>query len=154
MKNTLFSFLFVTILTACSIQNNTKSQYDEKLAKELGADQYGMKPYVIVLLKTGASKIEGKEVLQKHFRGHMENIQRLAKEGKLALAGPFQGSNERNYRGMFIFNVKTKEEAEALVKTDPAVIAGVFDYEIYPWYGSAALPKFLPYHEKIAKDKP
>jgi hypothetical protein len=44
----------------------------------------------------------------------MENIQRLAKEGKLALAGPFSTKNERDYRGIFIFNVKTKKKPKTL----------------------------------------
>ena len=55
---------------------------------------------------------------------------------------------------MFIFNTKSKEEAESWVKTDPAVSAGVFNYEILPWYGSAALPLYLKHHDEIAKENP
>lgn len=55
---------------------------------------------------------------------------------------------------MFIFNTKSKEEAEQWVKTDPAVQAGIFSYEIFPWYGSAALPLYLKHHDEIAKQKP
>lgn len=171
MKYTASLLLFLLILTSCAIstkgqdgqpgtpgtsasENLVSEKFNQKLTDSLGADQYGMKPYVIVMLKTGEKTIEDKEELNGYFRGHMENIQRLAKEGKLTLAGPFSTKNEREYRGMFIFNVKTKEEAETLVKTDPAVIAGVFDYEIFPWYGSAALPMFLKYHEQISKENP
>lgn len=86
------------------------------------------------------------------MKGHMENIGKLAKEGKITIAGPFSGKNQRDYRGMFIFNTKSKEEAESWVKTDPAVSAGVFNYEIFPWYGSAALPLYLKHHDEIAKE--
>ena len=158
MKYLIYILIFSLLPISCSAQKNSNqkspNEFDQKLADSLGADKYGMKQYILVILKTGKANITDKDLLNNHFRGHMENIQRLAKEGKLALAGPFSTKNERDYRGIFIFNVKTKEEAENLVKTDPAVIAGVFDYEIYPWYGSAALPMFLKYHEKISKENP
>ena len=134
------------------VKNN--SGFNQKLADSLGADNYGMKPYVIVMLKSGTAKIEDKAKMSELMKGHMENIGRLAKEGKVIVAGPFSGKNERNYRGMFIFNTKSKEEAELWVKTDPAVAAGVFSYEIFPWYGSAALPLYLKHHDEIAKENP
>ena len=74
--------------------------------------------------------------------------------GEITVAGPFSGKNQRDYRGMFIFNTKSKEEAESWVKTDPAVAAGIFNYEIFSWYGSAALPMYLKYHDEIAKENP
>ncbi len=148
---TLLSILFLSIAFGINAQN---PKFNQKLADSLGADNYGMKSYVIVILKTGKANITDKEELNKHFRGHMENIQNLAKSGKLIVAGPFSEKNEQNYRGIFIFDAKTKEEAEILVKTDPAVVAGVFDYEIYPWYGSAALPLYLKYNDEIVWEKP
>jgi len=130
------------------------SGYNQKLADSLGADKYGMKPYVIVILTTGTAKIEDKTKMAELMKGHMSNIGKLAKEGKITVAGPFSEKNQRNYRGMFIFNTKSKEEAESWVKTDPAVAAGVFSYEIFPWYGSAALPLYLKHHDEIAKETP
>lgn len=132
----------------------SKISYNQKLADSLGADQYGMKPYVIVMLTTGSAKIDDKTKMGELMKGHMENIGKLAKEGKIVVAGPFSGKNQRDYRGMFIFNTKSKEEAESWVKTDPAVAAGAFSYEIFPWYGSAALPLYLKHHKEIAKEKP
>ncbi len=113
-----------------------------------------MKPYTIVMLTTGTAKIEDKTQMSSLMKGHMENIGKLAKEGKIVVAGPFLEKNKENYRGMFIFNTKSKEEAEQWVKTDPAVQAGVFSYEVFPWYGSAALPLYLKHHDEIAKEKP
>jgi hypothetical protein len=81
----------------------------------------------------------------------MANIGRLVEEGKLIVAGPMK-KNEKNYRGIFILNVK-KEEAVSILDTDPAIKAKLLEPEIYEWYGSAALPVYLPYHEKVQKIK-
>ncbi len=61
----------------------------------------------------------------------MANINRLAKEGKLVVAGPFM-KNDKNYRGIFVFNCSTVEEAQKLVETDPAVAAKIFEAELTP----------------------
>ncbi|ALR31771.1 hypothetical protein ATE47_15160 [Chryseobacterium sp. IHB B 17019] len=131
-----------------------KPTFNQKLATELGADKYGMKPYVIVMLTTGPTKIDDKTKMGELMKGHLGNIGKLANEGKIVVAGPFLEQNKENYRGMFIFNTKSKEEAEQWVKTDPAVQAGVFSYEIFPWYGSAALPMYLKHHAEIAQENP
>lgn len=130
----------------------TKSVYDEKLAKELGADKHGMKMYVFCILKTGSNTTATAEEKAKYFEGHMANINRLAKKGKLAVAGPFE-KNEHNYRGIFIFNVTTIEEAQALVETDPAVKAKIFEVELTPLYCTAALMELSKIHDTIVKTK-
>jgi uncharacterized protein YciI len=73
----------------------------------------------------------------------------LAKEDKLLLAGPFLDKGD--LAGIFIFNVTTIEEAKNLVATDPAVKAGIFDMELHPWYGSAALMQVGTLHRSIQK---
>lgn len=127
-------------------------KFDENLAKSLGADDYGMKQYVFCILKTGSNTTATDQERNDYFKGHMENIQRLANEGKLAVAGPFM-KNDKNYRGIFVFNVTTVEEAKALVESDPAVKGKIFDYELTPWYCSAALMKVNEIHESIQKTK-
>jgi len=149
MKNKL---LITILLIAFQFGFSQESKYDENLAKSLNADDYGMKQYVFCILKTGSNTTATPEERTTYFKGHMENIQRLAKEGKLAIAGPF-GKNDKNYRGVFVFNVSTVEEAKTLVDTDPAVVAKIFEYELTPWYCSAALMKVNEIHETIAKTK-
>jgi hypothetical protein len=61
--------------------------------------------------------------------------------------------NERNYRGIYIFNATTIEEAKEFVATDPAVQANLLEAELTLWYGSAALQETLKIHDKIAKNK-
>ena len=148
-----FNLAFITLLLAFSSSAQViNAKYDKALADSLGSDDYGMKSYVLVILKTGSNNPQDKQVRDSLFKGHMANIQRLAKEGKLVVAGPLQ-NNEQQYRGIFIFNAKTIEEAKSLVETDPAVHAGIFNAEYFRWYGSAALPMYLPFHEKLEKKK-
>jgi uncharacterized protein YciI len=125
--------------------------YDEALAKKLGADERGMRMFVLCILKTGPkdSEVQG-DARKAIFKGHFENIERLADEGKLAVAGPF-GKNDKAYRGLYIFNVATIEEAEKLVNLDPAVAAGVFVPDLTPWYGSAGMMVVNETHKRVAK---
>ncbi len=127
--------------------------FDSELAKKFGADERGMKMYVLCILKTGPkdASIKGKE-REEVFAGHFKNIGQLAEEGKLAVAGPF-GENDKAYRGLYIFNVATIEEAEKLVMLDPAVKAGVFVPDLTPWYGSAAMMVVSDTHKRIVKPK-
>ncbi len=148
MKKTLL-FIFFAISSSAFCQ---EVPYNETLAKSLGADDYGMKQYVFCLLKTGTFTSATPEERKTLFEGHMVNINRLAKENKLALAGPFM-KNDREYRGIYIFNVTTIEEAKTLVATDPAINANLLEAELTLWYGSAALLETLKIHEKISKKK-
>lgn len=151
MKNSILITAFL-LITTIGFSQETEVKYDENLAKSLKADEYGMKKYVFCLLKSGTNTTASKEETKKLFEGHMANINKLAKEGKLVVAGPFM-KNDRNYRGIYIFNVETIEEAKALVATDPAINANLLEAELTPWYATAALQETLKIHEKIAKTK-
>ena len=156
MRYLVLSALCTLILAAAAFaqasQADPPSKYDADLAKKTGADDYGMKSYVFCILKTGPKDPEIKDKKQRDeiFAGHMANMDRLAKEGKLALAGPF-GKNDRAYRGIFIFSVATVEEAQKLVETDPVIKSGMMIAELTPWYGSAATMLINDLHEKVAK---
>ncbi|WP_313214496.1 hypothetical protein [Soonwooa sp.] len=106
------------------------------------------------MMKTVPTEIDDKKKMSELMRGHLDNIGKLAKDGKLSVAGPFFDKNDRDYRDVFNFNVKSIDEANAMMETDPAVMAGVFAYESFKWYGSAALPMYLRYHGKIFKENP
>ena len=153
----LVALLLVTFLATLAIADGkaggTKPVFDPDLAAKLGADERGMRTFVLCILKTGPKDAEIKgEERKEIFAGHFANITRLAEEGKLAVAGPF-GKNDRSYRGLYIFTVASVEEAEKLVVLDPAVKAGVFVYELTPWYGPAALMAVNDMHGKLVKPK-
>ncbi len=124
--------------------------FDKHLADSLGADEYGMKSYVLVMLKTGEGKMDDQKKRDSIFYGHLQNIKRLADAGKLVVAGPLF-ENEKKYEGIFILNVPTIDEATSLLETDPAVKAKLLAPELYKWYGSAALPLYLKDYKRIAK---
>lgn len=146
-------FLVLFLLSSTPALTKDKpalSSYDAALAERLDADERGMKRYVLVMLTTGPNSELPKSEQTELFSGHMTNIGRLADEGKLIVAGPF-AKNDRNYRGLFIFDVTTEEEAKALLASDPAVKAGVLSFETYGWYGSAALQETYAIHQRIDK---
>ncbi len=144
--------LLLVLLTATIGFSQTKNEFNPELAKSLNADDYGMKNYVFCLLKSGSNATATPEETKQLFEGHMSNINKLAAEGKLSVAGPFM-KNDRNYRGIYIFNVTTIEEAKQLTETDPAIKAGLLEAELTLWYASAALQETLKIHETISKKK-
>ncbi len=142
----LITILFSSLLTA----QKPNPSYDSTLAKSYGADDYGMKSYVLVILKTGTNKTTDKVLIDSLFAGHLKNIGQLVQQNKLIVAGPL-GKNEKNYRGIFILNIKSIEEAAAILETDPAIKEKLLEADIYSWYGSAALHEYIKVSEKISK---
>ena len=129
----------IVLISTAQISN---PDYDPVLAEKLGADDYGMKSYVLVILKTGSNTTTDKAFIDSCFTGHMTNIHRLVELKKLIVAGPLK-KNINTYRGIFILNTSSLEEAEALVQTDPAIKENLLEADLYNWYGSAALPEYL-----------
>lgn len=123
--------------------------YDSSFAQKLGADEYGMRKYVLAYLKRGPNRNQDSLTAANLQKAHLENIVRMAEAGKLVLAGPFMDDGE--VRGIYIFNVATIEEAQALTATDPAIQAGRLSMELHPWYGSATLPLITPLHKRLEK---
>lgn len=104
----------------------------------------------MALLKEGPNRDQDSLETARIQRAHLDNITRMAEDGKLIMAGPYLDSWE--VKGIYIFAVESVEEAEALTKTDPAVQAGRLEMELHPWYGSAALMKMNELHDRIAKE--
>lgn len=100
-----------------------------------------IRKYFFVMLIKGPNRSKDSAVAAKIQEGHMANMTRLYNDGKLKVAGPF--GDDGSWRGIFIFDCATQEETEALLKTDPAIIAGSLVYEVHPWY-TAAIGSFVP----------
>jgi uncharacterized protein YciI len=101
----------------------------------LGSAYAQNKIYTIVFLhkKSDAAQLAPEES-KKIMDGHMANMGRLSKEGKLLAAGPFDGGG-----GLFIMNSTSEEEVKAWISTDPGVQAQRWNIEILPYepqYGS------------------
>jgi uncharacterized protein YciI len=83
----------------------------------------------VVFLNKKEDKVHlPEEEVNRLMEGHMANINRLAKEGKLWAAGPFDGGG-----GLFIFKTSSAEDVHGWIRTDPAVAAGRWDVEILPY---------------------
>jgi hypothetical protein len=65
MKYCLIAFLFAGMVAS----GQTNPKYNKSLADSLGSDEYGMKRYVLVILKTGPNKPDSQSVVDSLFRG-------------------------------------------------------------------------------------
>ncbi|MGE0089692.1 MAG: YciI family protein [Bacteroidales bacterium] len=159
MKKFIIPFLAMIVAFSCQPkQTEIKADetqviiepiIDSSVIKKLKADEYGMKQYVIAFLKRGPNPPKDSVEAANLQKAHLENIIRLADEGKLILAGPFMDNDD--VRGIYIFDVTTIEEARKLTESDPAIQAGTIVMELKPWYGSAALLLVPEAHKKLEK---
>lgn len=135
--------------TAVSINAAAQNANNKEAAKAKPRPEDQIEQYFFVLIKTGPKQDFDSAQKAQLFQGHMANINRLYYEGILKAAGPF-GKNDFQWRGIFVLDCKTKEEAEKIVQSDPAVAAGLFAVDISPWY-SAPIGSFK--HGKPEKPK-
>ncbi len=131
MKN-FTVFIITCFFTAAHCQSQTKP---------LPKPEERIKQYWFVMLVKGSNRTQDSATAAKIQQGHMANISKLYYEGKLKVAGPF--GDYGHWRGIFIFDMPTKEEVEQLLKTDPAIESGRLGYEIHPWY-TAPTGSFKP----------
>lgn len=151
----LLFFFSISLFTSCK-QNHaqeptpdTEIVYDSALAAHYGADDYGMKKYIMAFLVRGKNQSIDSLERARLQEAHLQNIFRLADEGKMVLAGPFFGNDD--LRGIYIFDVASIAEAEALTATDPSIQAGLLAMELKEWYGSAALVGVNTEHKRLSR---
>jgi uncharacterized protein len=126
MKRYLVIIIFLMVLC-----NGSFSQVKKAAASKQKTEDR-VRQYWFVMLVKGTNRTHDSATAAKIQEGHMANINRLYYEGKLKVAGPF--GDDGNWRGIFIFDCKTKEEVETLLSTDPAIAAGRLACEIHPWW--------------------
>lgn len=154
---TIFLALILGFFSDVLSQDNEEREhvpentYDPALAAAYGADDYGMRKFVMAFLYKGDNTEVDSARSASLQMAHLENITRMAREGKLVLAGPFFGNGD--LRGIYIFNIENLKEAEVLTGSDPAIQAGVLRMELLEWYGSAALVGLNEISEKVTKKK-
>ena len=127
------------------------AQYDASLAAKLGGNDNGMRSYVLVVLKTGPTKVPEGPARKQMFEGHFANMGRLAAQQKLVFAGPLDGVD--GWRGIFVIATADIDEAKRLVATDPVIINGEMVAEYHKLFGSAALMMVTELHNQIQKKK-
>jgi len=138
----LFLFLLILCFAMFSFAQTSNANHDKKPAKTFHSDASGMKMYVLVLLKEGSHNVTDKVVRDSLFKDHFATINRLITQKKMVVAGEVV-KNDLAYRGAFILDVSTMEEAKLLLAHDPILTEKILDTEFYYWYGPAALPAHL-----------
>ena len=84
-----------------------------------------------VFLETGERAAElSSDQIREASIGHRTNIERLGDQGILLLAGPFGVPHDPRWRGIFVFDVATLDQALELTATDPAVQMGAFSMRV------------------------
>ena len=83
--------------------------------------------YYFVFLNSNPNRVELREEQRDSLqKGHLQNIIRLWKTGKLVAAGPFEHGG-----GIFIFKAGSISEVQDSLQTDPAIRANRFILEVY-----------------------
>ena len=98
------------------------------------AKKYNMKTYYLVFLKKGANRSQDSATVQKLQEAHIAHLTKMGALGKMDIAGPV--TSDTDLRGICIYNVATKEEAEKLANEDPMVKAGRLMVEVLPFYSA------------------
>lgn len=140
MKSKLLSTCLLLLAAAC---------------QSVGGDTDSGRDCVFLQLKTGPRSAEiGKEEAQKVFAGHFANMERLAAERKLLVAGPYgKPARDPELRGVFILSPAGIAEAEALAATDPGVIAGVFRTECVRMRTHAPLDAYIEHEMRLKAER-
>jgi uncharacterized protein len=127
-------YKIVLMFATLAVNFSAFSQNELKPANTETKTERKIKQFWFVMLVKGNNRTQDSATAAQLQEGHMANIKKLYSEGKLKVAGPF--GDDGNWRGIFIFDVASREEVEQLLNTDPAIAAGRLSYEIHPWWTS------------------
>jgi uncharacterized protein YciI len=147
MKPFLLALLTICLNSCNDSKQESKQTTDNKeksssvydLESDTTVYSEEMKRFWLVLLKKGPNRNQDSTSRAKIQAAHLGNIGRLAKEGKIIMAGPIGVDND--LQGIFLMNCKDSTEVAQFVNTDTAVITGRLVMEYYPWW--SAKGKFI-----------
>jgi len=135
MRSSVLSLLCIALLlTGCSSDPAAPANPPESSSTSASASaepQSSLPRYTLVWIRTGPkSGTLSDEEKRELFGGHFANMERLAQERKLLLAGPFgKQRHQSDLRGLFVLDTTDGDEARAWASTDPTAQAGVFVLE-------------------------
>jgi len=145
-------FVFYSCQTSTTKQvkqdSTSENRTDSTLIRSTGADEYGMRQYILVLLKEDKARRPDSAEMARIESGHLKYLKHLMDDRKILVLGPILEDNP--IAGICIYDCKTVDEAKKLAASDPAVQSGELVVEAHPWYGTAALMKIPEIHQKIA----
>ncbi|HTE06859.1 MAG TPA: YciI family protein [Planctomycetota bacterium] len=105
----------------------------------------GEHAFMLVQILTGPKSGQpGKEETERAFAGHFANMERMANEGQLVVAGPYgDDRHDHALRGLFVLDSGDRAQAESWAGTDPTTQAGVFRLELHELGTDAPLARAL-----------
>lgn len=125
--------LLLAVVLCAAFTTKSHEAASTRVAKD-STPRYEMKQYWLVFLLKGTNRGQDSATAANLQAGHMANIERLHREGKIIMAGPM--GYDRDLRGIFIMDAKDSTQAASYVNTDPAVIAGRLRFEVHPWWAA------------------
>ena len=120
MKSLRLIKLTLSLLVACALV----AQQGESDHKALAAKS----PFLVVY-KPGPAWLPGKPLTQQPLGEHGRYMLDLYSQGHIKIAGPFSDDSG----GALVLYAANQDEAKNMVTKDPAVVSGVFIYELHPW---------------------
>jgi uncharacterized protein YciI len=113
--------LIVSLLLACTLvaQQSELSNHSATAVKST----------FLVIYKPGPAWLPGKPVTQQPLREHGRYMLDLYSQGQLKIAGPFSDDSG----GAVVLYAADQGDAKNIVIKDPAVVTGIFTYELHPW---------------------
>lgn len=103
---------------------------DRQIPAEPGLTRY----YVVFLRPDPARKLISKADGERIQAAHMENIHKMADDGILAAAGPFEDT-PTTISGMFVFKAGSLAEAQRIAAHDPTVLEHRNTVDVHVWLG-------------------
>ncbi|MDF1808698.1 MAG: YciI family protein [Phycisphaerales bacterium] len=94
------------------------------------SDELNKETYTFVYILTGPVTELDQKTQSEAFAGHFSNMNRMAENGDLLVAGPYGSpKTDENLRGLWIFSTDQTTKALELAETDPTGQLGVFKFE-------------------------
>lgn len=97
-------------------------------AADTGRDAAATQTF-LVIYRPGPAYDPAKSVRQQDLGDHGKYLTGLYKNGDMKFAGPFTD----NWGGGVVLSVADQAAAESIAQNDPAVLSGVFVWEVHPW---------------------
>jgi uncharacterized protein YciI len=122
------------ICSIINISNNKKEIYSGAVTftNKDTTPVFQMKQYWLTFLYKGPNRNHDSVTAARIQKAHIKNIERLAAEGKIVMAGPM--GYDKDLRGIFIIDAKDSIEAASYINTDSAIIIGRLRFEVHPWW--------------------
>ena len=92
--------------------------------------QASVRQTFLILYRPGSNWDSSKRVWQQALGGHKDYLIGHYADGVLKFAGPFMD----DWGGGVVVQTENAEAAADIARSDPAVLNGVFVFEVHPWF--------------------